>query len=228
VIEFHGRELLSDLQNQEPGFLDRDRIRVLETVVRVVNDYGLDVFRVSYLNRKEIAALMRQDPKLYGLTFLGIQTGLQRHMERVLVIPVMDGIPGFPPGAKRAPAIDPALIRAFAQQVRHLHHIRQYEAVAKSLSIDNAHNLGEPVFADSAHSVLLQLVDLVSYLLLQLEREELEPDREASPYRDGVIRQAKALDRKLLHCWRGRMQIGSVGDESAQQAVATDRASVRS
>jgi hypothetical protein len=205
-IELHGRNLLSDLQSQDPDALDRARLRVLQTVVGLVNDYRLDIFRVTYLNRKEVARSLRHDPALYGVTFLGIQASLQRLMEHTLVIPVMDGIPGWRPTARRPPRIDPTLIRAFAHNVRYLHHLRQYEAVASSISLANAHNLGEPLFADSAHSVLLQLVDLVSHLLLQLDREELEPNREASPYRIEVLRQAKALDRKLLHCWRGNLR----------------------
>lgn len=72
----------------------------------------------------------------------------------------------------------------------------------------NVVNLAEPVFADSAHSTLLQLVDLVSYLMLQLERAELEPVAPASSYRDAMLVRARGLRADLLHSWKGRMRFG--------------------
>src|SRR5579872_542952 len=72
-------------------------------------------------------------PKLYGLTFFGVQTGLQEIMADTLVLPVMDGVPSCAPNAKKAPRIDPDLITAFARQVRWMHHIRPHF----SLSIEN-------------------------------------------------------------------------------------------
>jgi Protein of unknown function (DUF3800) len=209
VIELHGRELLSEINDQEPDTLDAARLHVLETVIRIVNHHKLDVLRVAYLNHREMLkhkdlhSIRTTDPKLYGLTFLGITFSLGRIMEKSLVIPVMDGIPSSR-AIKRPPAIDASLIRAFAQMVRQVHHFRQYDQIAKSISIANAHNLGEPVFADSAHSVLLQLVDLVSYLLLQLDRDELEPVSAVSSYRRSVIESARALDRNFFTAGEAR------------------------
>lgn len=146
----------------------------------------------------------------YSLNFFGIQNALEIILTDTLVLPVMDGVPGCPPNLKRPPAIDPQLIRAFAQQVRFIHHGRQFEATSgiKMLSIENVANLAEPVFADSAHSTLLQLVDIVSHLLLQVERDELESPTTISEYRSKVLSLARGIDPDLLHCWKGRLQIG--------------------
>jgi uncharacterized protein DUF3800 len=117
-------------------------------------------------------------------------------------------VPGSAP-EKRPPSINPVLIRAFAGNVRYLHHMRQYETVATQLSLENAHNIGEPVFADSAHSVFIQLADLVSHLLLQVDRDELEHGAPRSPYGQAVIRNAKAIDTALIASWRGIMNVAS-------------------
>lgn len=204
-IELHARDLLSELQERTAADLDLARLDVLSKVVAIVNDHALQVIRVAYLNRREIANTMTLDPKLYGLNFLGIQNALQDAMRDTIVLPVMDGVPGCAPSARRPPTIDPQLIRAFAQNVRWIHHSRQYEAAARLLSIENAVNLAEPVFADSAHSTLLQLVDIVSYLLLQLEREELEPASPTSSYRNAMVVRARSLRSDRLHSWKGRM-----------------------
>lgn len=185
VIEFHARALLNDVERLHGDRIDSVRLSVLHRVVDLLSEHQLSVCRVTYLNGKEIATLMPLDPKLYGITFLGIQTWLQEVMADTLVIPVMDGVSatGGMEVPRRAPQVEPMLIRAFAGTVRSTHHLRQFSRVADSLSIANAHNLGEPVFADSAHSVLLQLVDLVSHMLLQRERAEFEDQSRLSSYR---------------------------------------------
>jgi hypothetical protein len=224
VIEFHARALLSDVEDLHGDQIDSVRLSVLQRVVDLLSEYQLSICRVTYLNRKEIAALMPLDPKLYGITFFGIQAWLQEVMVDTLVIPVMDGVPatGGIESQRRAPRVEPMLIRAFAGSVRSTHHFRQFPNVADSLSIANAHNLGEPVFADSAHSVLLQVVDLVSHMLLQRERAEYESQSVLSNYRREVLSIATKIPSNLLHLWTGKMQIG---DYDAAQRVAPADAS---
>lgn len=223
VIEFHARSLLKDVAHLHGDQIDSVRLSVLQRVVDLVSEHQLSICRVTYLNRTEIAALMANDPKLYGITFVGIQSWLQSVMADTLVIPVMDGVPatGGMKIPRPAPKVEPILIRSFAGNVRSIHHFRQYPSVADSLSIANAHNLGEPVFGDSAHSVLLQLVDLVSHMLLQRERAELEDGSTLSDYRCKILEVAKKIPSKFLHLWKGKMQIGSAS--AAQQSAPVYR-----
>jgi len=93
VIEFHARALLNDIAHLHGDQIDVVRLSTLQRVVDLVSDHQLSICRVTYLNRTEIADLMPLDPKLYGLTFFGIQSWLQSIMADMLVIPVMDGIP---------------------------------------------------------------------------------------------------------------------------------------
>jgi hypothetical protein len=208
TIELHANNLLPEL-NCPKEVADEARFSVLSNVVGIVNAHRFSVIRITYLNRTEIATYMKSDPKLYGPTFFGIESALQPILASTLVLPVMDGVPSRGQNTRRPPSIDPQLIGAFAHHVRWIHHARQSINWAGSISIDNAENLAEPVFADSAHSVLLQMTDLVSHLLLQLEREELEREP-PSPYRARVLKIAHELDPANLRCWKGRMRCHTI------------------
>lgn len=89
-IELHGRHLLPELASRLRPRQTR-RLHVLARVTSIINAHRLRVLRVAYLNRTEIAAFMQDDSKLYGLNFIGVQTGLQDMMAKTLVVPVMDG-----------------------------------------------------------------------------------------------------------------------------------------
>jgi hypothetical protein len=206
-IELHASNLLAELGgSHDQDVLDRLRVDVFESAVNLVNRYRLRVFRVAYLNHSEIRTSMEGDPQLYGLTFFGIKNLIQDCLANTLIIPVMDGIPSSASEKSSPPRIDRQLIRSFALGVRNTHHFRQNPAVAKLISIKNTENLAEPLFADSQFSTMLQLTDLVSYLLLQLERDEREAGRTISDYRAEVLRCAKAIDHGLLKCWIDRME----------------------
>jgi hypothetical protein len=215
-IELHGRNLLPELAGQPQAEADKARLSVLARVTSIVNTYRLRVLRVAYLNRTEIAALMKRDSKLYGLNFFGVQAGLQDMMAETLVVPVMDGVPSSAPSAKKAPAIDPSLIRAFAANVRWIHHVRQHALAKDSISVRNSENLAEPLFGDSSHATLLQLADLVSYLLLQVDRDELETPTVESEYRKAVVQHGRALNPDQLSLWRGCMSSNAAAASPVQ------------
>lgn len=218
-IDLHGRNLLPELANNPQAEADQARLHVLARVAGIVNAHKLRVLRVSYLNRTEIAAIiMKGDPKLYGLNFFGVQAGLQDIMAETLVVPVMDGVPSSAPTAKKAPAIDLSLIRAFASSVRWIHHVRQHAHAKSFLSIRNTENLGEPLFGDSAHATLLQLADLVSYLLLQIDRSELETPSTESEFHKSVVQQGRSLNPDQLSLWRGSMEVNTRASVPAQGA----------
>lgn len=206
-IELHARDLLSQLSDHAPEEHDKLRLGVITQIVKIANQHELHVLRYAYLNRSEISCLMKGDPKLYGLNFSNMLFALQDVLENTIVLPVMDGIPSFKEGASKPPRIVPRLVSAFAQTVRFTHHMRNNDSIANNLSIRNFHNLAEPVFSDSTYSVLLQLTDLISHLLLQIEKDELEPHSKRSAYQSSVISQAKQLSPDLIHAWKGKMDI---------------------
>ena len=199
-VELHASDLLRDRT-------DTDRLAVYATVVKIIQEHRFLIYRTTYLNRGDLNRIFKGDPKMYGLNFGNIMGWLERIMENTLVIPVMDGVPSQKVSGKKPPRIDGTLIRAFAQRVRMIHQIRQSESGSGMLSIKNAKNLGEPIFGDSAYSTFLQLVDLVSYLLLQVERSDLEPDKPMSEFRQDVVAQGRKLE---FASSRGRMKINGV------------------
>ena len=56
------------------------------------------------------------------------------------------------------------------------------------------------------HSGMLQLVDIASYLQLQLERRDLE-DTELTPYRKSTVEHAVRIDSKLIRGSRTKIPI---------------------
>ena len=200
-VELHGSNLLRGIGGHVPPDLDQARLAVFKRSVELVNSRRLRICRIAYTNHSEVADVFVGDPALYGLTFFGIETWLGQLMTDTLVIPVMDGIPKSSHGSK-PPRIDPQLIRAFAQSVRFVHHYRASGYPERTLSIANPANLGEPLFGDSTHSTLLQLADLVSYLLHQIEKADLSTVAR-STFGESVLRIARSIDATLIDSWRG-------------------------
>lgn len=206
-IELHGRDLLSQLPFTHQIEHDEACLNVLANIVGIINVHELNVIRYAYLNYSEISKIFKGDLKLYGLNFSNMLYGLQDVLETAVVLPVMDGIPSFTGGASKPPRIVPQLINAFARNIRYMHHSRNLGSVTANLSVHNFHNLAEPVFSDSRHSVCLQLVDVVSHMLLQLEKNELEPQNVRGDYQLGVIQRAERINPDLLHLWKGKLQM---------------------
>ena len=207
VIELHGSALLKDSDGRPPEEMDAIRLGVFAEVVNLLNTHRLPVCRVAYTNRKEVAAALIGDPNLYGVNFFGLQQWLAPHLAGGIVIPVMDGIPDSS-SSSRPPRINSQLIRAFAQNTRYLHHMRAAGIADSNISVAYPGNLAEPVFGDSSHSVLLQLVDIISYLLHQIEKDALGAgSRSDSSFGATILKCAREIDPTLLTSWRGELKM---------------------
>lgn len=198
-VELHASDLLR-------GRSDTVRLSVFSAVAEIVRSNRLSIYRSTYLNSRELSDIFEGDAKLYGLNFFNIQMWLEKHLADRLVVPVMDGIPSQRPNGKKAPRIDGQLIRAFAHNVRYTHHIRQSKTRAQMLSIQNLENLCEPLFADSAHSTLIQLVDIISYMLLQTEKADLDSKTPLSAFQNLILREAGQVEYSYS---RSKMTIGN-------------------
>jgi hypothetical protein len=203
-IELHANSLLNELTDRDATELDQARLQVFASAVRIINTHRLGVYRVAYTNRSEIESTMHGDPNLYGVNFFGMQTWLAPILADTLVVPVMDGIPDSSK-ARKPPSIDPQLIRSFSASTRWIHHYRASGGSDSNLSIAHPINLAEPVYADSTHSTLLQLVDLVSYLLHQIDKDELGDGRAPSLFGTAMLAHARRIDQSLVKSWRGQM-----------------------
>lgn len=202
-IELHGSEMLKRVE----GVSDDDRILVFEKLVNVVVSNQLEVVSVGYTNWSELGFLRQHDDKLHSLNFFGILTGLQPVLAEGLVVPVVDGLPGGILDAERertrSSPIEPSIFRAFIASVHHHQHLRTVRP--GMLSIAHYEHLVEPTFSDSAHSPLLQLADVMSYLLMvQDVAERFVP----TGFKARLAPIAAKLDSSLVSKWRGKMNMG--------------------
>jgi hypothetical protein len=215
IQELHAQALLSDwpqFKDMSPTDLDDKRIEVLVEAIEIVNAHRLPVLHCAYTNTKAIRELDRgADPKLYSLNLLGVLSPFGPLLARGLVVPVMDGVPG----TKRGKAsVDPVLIRAFAR-------VPQSYAVANAcgikdsgLNLPNSQNLVETFFVDSAHSPLVQLADLVAYMLLARYQRS---HGNVSSFKRRIADVGDKLDPSLLRIAETEMKIQGLGTRDAER-----------
>jgi hypothetical protein len=192
-IELHAVDLLRDVS----GATDAHRLAVFRSAVDLVNAEQLEVISVGYSGakqiRSELAKLqMPEGDKLYGLNF-NAMFGAIRVQHDALLVPVFDGVPGANSKGKQQP-VDASAHAAFLTGVHHSHHYRLlYNAPDRYLP--NFRNVAEPTFADSARSPLLQLADLVGYLLTVLHPSS---GKERSEFKAAIAEIAGKLDAGLV------------------------------
>lgn len=205
-LVFHARALLQSDSTHEYE-TDTNRLLVYSTMVRILNEHRLPVFRMTYTNRSEIVARMPISPNLYSQMYSSMCFLIGGLLREGLVTPVMDGIPSHQENvtAKRLPRINAELIRAFAGNTRYWHQLRSYPMYKSSMPFMD--NLGEPVFADSEHSTCLQLTDVVSHLILQSERRQMNNLQDPlSHYKQELLNICESIDPTLLHLEKYRME----------------------
>ena len=129
---------------------------------------------------------------MYRLNFNDVLSAI--HVPRDgLLVPVFDGVPGANAKGRQQP-VDASAHAAFLVGVHHSHHYRVAQN-APHLYGQNFCNVAEPTFCDSARAPLLQLADLVGYLLASLD---LPPGRQLSPFKAGVVDIARKLNSRFI------------------------------
>jgi hypothetical protein len=194
-IELHAVDLLRNL----PGatVTDEHRLAVFARTVDLVNAEELEVVSVGYSGAEEIRSKldklrMPAGNKLYNLTFDAV-FGAIRVPRDGLLVPVFDGVPGAGKKGKQQP-VDASAHAAFLAGVHYSHHYRIANNAAGSY-VPNFRNVAEPTFSDSARSPLLQLADLLRYLLAALH---LPPGKEPSAFKSSIAAIAGRLDTRLI------------------------------
>lgn len=203
AIEFHGCEMLNNLQ----GATDDDKIVAFAALVDIVNRERLTIISTGYTNRAELAEVLSLDHKLQGANFFNMLLALDEFAHDRLIVPIFDGLPGGTLEAEKkkvkASPIEPAAFRAFIASVHSSQNMR-VGLGDRALSIRNLRNFAEPVFTDTEHSPLLQLADVIGYLLhLQDWRARFH----ISGFKARVAELAERLDPTLVAKRRGRAEI---------------------
>jgi hypothetical protein len=211
--ELHGVAMLKD----DPDATDDDRFRVFETMVEIVNSERLEIISIGYTNWSDLKLLREMDDKLHGLNFHNIAFALQPLLAEGLLVPIVDGLPGGildrTGGPGRPQRIEPQIFRAFIASVHSTHRIRvglEDRGAGDVISIKGYRNLVEPTFTDSASSPLIQLADVVSYLLTMVDTAERRP---CTGFKGRLVEIAGKLDPTLVKKWRGKMNMMPAREE---------------
>ncbi len=200
AVELHAVDLLRDVG----GVTDDHRFKVFEKIVALVNAERLEIVRVGHSGAKKIRehftkANMDPGDKLYSHNFREVVEAL-RLPEEGLVFPVFDGVPPQQQALRRnLQPVDRHAYDAFMFGG----HITQWGRVASEAKPvpwveykTNLRNLGEPAFSDSARSPLLQLADMVGYLLCVADRVARA---EHSEWKARIARIARKIDPGLVY-----------------------------
>lgn len=191
--ELHAVDLLRDL----PEASDERRLAVFSRTVDLVNAEQLEVISVGYSGGRQIRGeldklQMPEGDKLYGLNFNAV-FGAIRIPPDGLLLPVFDGVPGANAKGRQQP-VDASAHGAFLQGVHHSHHYRVAHN-APGIYAQNFRNVAEPTFSDSARSPLLQLADLVGYLLAA---RDLPPGKQPSAFKASIVAIARTLNTPFI------------------------------
>lgn len=197
-IELHGVDMLRDF----PEATDEHRLRAFSEVVDLVNRAELEVLSIGHVDKAQVQrryANLQMDPgdKLYTINLYELVDVMQLH-EDVLVVPVFDGVPGRAPGMKHS-RVEPFAHDAFLRggSVTHwnrvLYEDKPHPVVRHK---PNLRNFMEPLFADSANSPLLQLADVVGYLL---DAADCVAQSAASEWKSQVAAIAGDIHPTLVH-----------------------------
>jgi len=192
-LELHGSAMLDDMD----GVTEADRLLAFERLVEVINSEQLEVLSIVYSGVKDIQAHFDQlnmppGDKLYHWTFDAMFDEI-RLPKGGLVVPVFDGIPGQGDGGQHQP-VDRSAYETFLAGAYTSHWYRV--ALPKpERYVPNFHNLVEPTFSDSAKSPLLQLADVVGYLL---HVEDFVNTKRSEGFKREVACIAAKLDRVIV------------------------------
>jgi hypothetical protein len=142
--ELHGCDFLRDES-------DETKLDVLRGIVSLTLQQGLRVYRAGYFITPEIERTFPTDKRMLGTCFHSLLSMMHTVLGEESLIPVMDGL-------------DKKNLHYFSAAVKWLDEMRTV-GMERHLSLKFTQNLlGEVFYADSAHSVLIQLADILAYL----------------------------------------------------------------
>lgn len=192
-LELHGVTMLNDMN----GVTNEDRYLAFKKIVEIVNREQLEVLSIVYSGVKDIQSHfdrfnMPPGDKLYHLNFDAMFDEIRLSADGLLV-PVFDGVPGENEDGRQQP-VDRTAYQTFLLGAYVSHWYRVAHPLPERY-VPNFHNLVEPTFSDSAKSPLLQLADVVGYLL---HVEDYVNTKRSEEFKLEVARIASKLDRTIV------------------------------
>lgn len=144
--EIHGSDLLPLISD------DDEKLRVLREIAELIINVQVRVYRVGYYAKESLISTFGGIDEVLSLCLFGIKVQCQSEYANNMLMPVMD-------------SVNLPVYNAFSRSIKSLDIMRSASISNSSLSLQNTGNLCEMHFADSKHSALIQIADIVSYLL---------------------------------------------------------------
>ena len=197
-VELHGVEMLKSIA----GATDQIKLGVFSQAVALVNRHQLEVLSIGHVEAKAMRQNLRRilmDPgdKLHNQNLQEMVNVLALPHD-VVVLPIFDGVPGRAPASTKLAPVDRFAYDAFllGGSITQWNRVACEERPIPAISFKpNLRNLAEPVFADSARSPVLQLADIIGYLLGSAERALRQP---SSDWKSNLAAVAHELDPYLV------------------------------
>lgn len=142
--ELHGSDFLPAAES------DEIRIETALEIYKVVQESRARIYRCGYHREPKLPGKAGSDASLLQLAFFGIQARTDSERDEALVLPIMDGV-------------DPNIAKSFGASNHAMLGFMSCGLNPSNVSIENMHNIVDPVVSDSRFSVCTQAADLVSY-----------------------------------------------------------------
>lgn len=196
--ELHGVSMLRGI----PGATNEHRLKVFNDVADLVNQKQLQIVSIGHSQSRSVRKTLAErhmDPgdKMYYLNFGELVDVLDLSPES-LILPVFDG-GARPAGSKKELRVDHFAYETFIRGVyeTHWHRVASEKKPVGPLSYKpNLCNLGEPTFSDSSRSPLLQLVDVVGYMLIAAQHTD---SASPSDFKTEIAGAGKRIEKQLVY-----------------------------
>lgn len=144
IPEFHGVDFLRDKE-------DDIKLDTYNKLALIVKNKKLRIYRVSYYITKDNKEILEKNQGWLNLCWIGILKQLETLLEHNFIIPLMDGFNN--PSMKK--------LSGFIRDT----NTARMNGFDNDIIIKNTTNIiGEVFYADSSYSLIIQIVDIISYL----------------------------------------------------------------
>jgi hypothetical protein len=177
----HGKELLKGTVFENN---DEKKIEIFRTVTEIVNENSIKVYKLAWLKDEGVKIYKNLDTKLMGIIFPYFIELIDKDIQDIKVIPIMDGL-------------DINTSKIFSQFIK-TSEILGRTTNKNNLTIKNSKNIyGEVFYADSRFSVFIQLVDVISYMLHCNDYKKF--DKVYGSFKSKIIEVAEKIKPELVN-----------------------------
>ena len=189
--EFHGSTFLRTSKKSEEEYYehinDEFRLEIMEDLIKVVNENNLIIYRIGNTHVDKMVNDFGFDSNLYAELYLQLTALMNSYAENYFIIPVMDYIQD-----SKLRFISPYVWNCIVYN-----HLYQDLTEENPICSSNGKNfLINTVFANSSENEIIQLVDIVSYVLQKNDIDKIRND--LSSFSKRIVEIYKVIKKELL------------------------------